>query len=220
MLRWRRRIGQSAPDGNGRRPLSAATISRTRPGSASHGRCQEFRVYGERDPTRLAIHRDCRFHASSKEIIAALTGNYRLEHLFALRQNFTAYQFNLQQIAECDAAIQALLDNLAARQPPPPTTTAATAHQRHRPPKRHEPSFDIRTPLHRLTGGADLSQLDAIGPHAALQLVAEIGTDMSRWPTAKHFTSCRSRRFKCQHQASHVAWSSTARCHDRRTRAA
>jgi len=47
----------------------------------------------------------------------------------------------------------------------------------------------LRSPLHRITGGADLSQIDAIGPQAALQLVAELGTDMSRWKTAKHFTA-------------------------------
>jgi hypothetical protein len=55
--------------------------------------------------------------------------------------------------------------------------------------RKHAPGFDIRSPLHRLTGGADLSQIDCIGPQAALQIVAEIGTDMSRSPTAKHFTS-------------------------------
>ena len=141
---------------------------------------------GERDPARLATHRDYRCHASIQEIIAALTGNYRAEHLFALRQNFAAYQFNLQQIAECDAALEALLDTLAAQQPPSPTELPPARHTT--APKRHEPRFDIRTPLHRLTGGTDLSQLDAFGPHAALQLVAEIGNDMSRWPT-KHFTS-------------------------------
>jgi len=40
-----------------------------------------------------------------------------------------------------------------------------------------------------LTGGADLSQIHSIGPQAALQLIAEIGTDMSRWPTEHHFAS-------------------------------
>ena len=40
-----------------------------------------------------------------------------------------------------------------------------------------------------LTGGADLSQIHSIGPQAALQLVAEISTDMSRWPTEQHFAS-------------------------------
>jgi len=51
------------------------------------------------------------------------------------------------------------------------------------------PAFEIRSPLHRLTGGADLSQIDSIDPQAALQIIAEIGTDMSRWPTENHFAS-------------------------------
>jgi transposase len=142
---------------------------------------------GERDPARLAIHRDRRCHASIQEIIAALTGNYRAEHLFTLKQNFDAYEFKRQQIGECDTAIQQLIDLLAANQPPPITALPTARHPAK--PKRHEPAFDLRTPLHRLTGGADLSQIDGIGPHAALQLVAEIGTDMNRWPSANHFTS-------------------------------
>jgi transposase len=47
----------------------------------------------------------------------------------------------------------------------------------------------MRAPLHRLTGGVDLSQIDGIAPSTALQLVAELGTDLSRWPTEKHCTS-------------------------------
>jgi transposase len=53
-------------------------------------------------------------------------------------------------------------------------------------PYGNEPRFEIRTPLHQLTG-VDLTQIDALGPYSALRLLAEIGTDMSRWP--KHFTS-------------------------------
>ena len=55
-------------------------------------------------------------------------------------------------------------------------------------PRANEPRFEIRTPLHQLIG-VDLTQIDAIGPYSALRLLAEIGTDMSRWPTDKHFTS-------------------------------
>jgi hypothetical protein len=40
-----------------------------------------------------------------------------------------------------------------------------------------------------VTGGVDLTQIDGIGPYTALKLIAEVGTDMTRWPTAKHFTS-------------------------------
>src|SRR5215472_13687979 len=141
---------------------------------------------GERDPERLAANRDYHCHASQAEIVAALTGNYRAEHLFALRQNFAAYEFLLKQIAECDGEIEGLLTTLAARQPPPSAPLPAARRKR---ASKHQPQFDIRGPPHRLTGGVDLSQIDSIGPQAALHLIGEIGTDMTRWPTEKHFTS-------------------------------
>jgi transposase len=141
---------------------------------------------GERDPKRLATHRDPRCHASHAEIVAALTGNYRAEHLFALKQNFAAYKFLLQQIAQCDSEIEAVLTTLAAQQPPPAATLPAP---RHKAISKHQPQFDLRSPLHRLTGGADLSQVDGISSQAALQIIAEVGTDMSRWKSEKHFTS-------------------------------
>jgi transposase len=141
---------------------------------------------GERDPERLAAYRDYHCHASHAEIVAALTGNYRPEHLFALRQNFAAYEFLLQQIDECDSEIEGLLNSLAAQQPPPSAPLPVARRKR---VSKHQPQFDIRGPLHRLTGGVDLSQIDSIGPQAALHLIGEIGTDMTRWPTEKHFTS-------------------------------
>lgn len=58
-------------------------------------------------------------------------------------------------------------------------------------PGRHRRAtdlLDLRTPVHQLTG-VDLSQIDGIGPDNVLRLLSEIGTDMTRWPTAKHFTS-------------------------------
>jgi transposase len=76
---------------------------------------------------------------------------------------------------------------LAAQQPPP--SAALPAPRAKTTATKHAPAFDIRTPLHVLTGGADLSQIHSIGPQAALQLVAEIGTDMSRWPSEHHFAS-------------------------------
>ena len=140
---------------------------------------------GERDPEQPAAYRNYRCHASYAEIVAALIGNYRTEHLFALRQNFAAYEFLLKQIAECDGEIEALLTTLAAQQPPP---SAPLPTARRKRVSKHQPQFDIRGPLHRLTGGTDLSQIDSIGPQAALHLIGEIGTDMTRWPTEKHFT--------------------------------
>ena len=142
---------------------------------------------GVRDPFRLAAHRHGGCKASQEEIIAALTGNYRPEHLLALRQNFEAFEFYQRQIADCDKAIESQLSSLA-ESCQPPTRELPAARPRCKLSK-NEPRVELRAPLHRITGGSDLSQIDGIGPYGALQLIAEIGTDMSRWRTEKHFTA-------------------------------
>lgn len=144
-------------------------------------------VAGERDPRRLAQHRDRRCRASEAEIAAALTGNYRPEHVLVLAQHLALFDAHHAQITACDAAIEAHLAQLAAAAPPP-VTPAPPERRTRKPTNSNEPAFDVRTPLHRMTG-VDLSQIDGFGPYTGLRLVAEIGTDMSRWPTEQHFTS-------------------------------
>jgi len=143
-------------------------------------------VAGHRDPHQLAAHRDYRCRASETEIVAALTGHYRAEHVFVLQQNLELFDVYQRQLTACDVAIEAHLAQLAATTAPPASPLPA-ARRRHKP-RENEPRFDLRTPLHQLTG-IDLSQIDGIGPYNALRLLSEIGTDMTRWPTDKHVTS-------------------------------
>lgn len=145
-------------------------------------------VSGQRDPHLLAHHRDPRCQATHAEIEAALTGHYRAEQLFAVQQHLAAYDFTQTQITMCDATIATCLTALVAELPAP-TTPLPAARVKARRPRRLEPAVDARDPLHRLTGGIDLTQIDGIAPHTALTLVAEIGTDMTRWPSPKHFTA-------------------------------
>ncbi|OGK78510.1 MAG: IS110 family transposase [Candidatus Rokubacteria bacterium GWA2_70_23] len=143
-------------------------------------------IAGETNPHALAQHRDYRCQASEAEITAALTGHYRPEHVFVLQQNLELFDAYQRQLTACDAAIEAHVHTLAAQAPAP--AVPLPAPRTRKKPRDNEPRFDIRTPLHHLTG-VDLTQIDAIGPYSALRLLAEIGTDMSRWPTEKHFTS-------------------------------
>jgi hypothetical protein len=61
------------------------------------------------DSDALCRHSDYRCKAPKADLVASLTGNYRSEHLFSLRQNFEAYEFLLRQIAACDRKIAARL---------------------------------------------------------------------------------------------------------------
>jgi len=142
-------------------------------------------VEGERDPAVLASHRDRRCHASVEEVSAALTGNWREEHIFALGQALELYDAYQAKVVECDARIEAVLGRLrdaaarpASRLPP----------ARHRDGTANAPGFDARAALHAILG-VDLTQIHGLGPSLALKLVGECGTDLSAWPTAKHFTS-------------------------------
>jgi transposase len=141
-------------------------------------------VAGERDPHVLANHRDRRCKASAKTISEALTGNYRPEHVFALQQALELYDVYQSKLLDCDKEIERIVrslpDEKACRQDAPPP--------RRRQPQKNEPHFEIQPVLHALLG-VDLTQIHGLGPYSALRIVAECGTDMTRWPTSKHFTS-------------------------------
>jgi transposase len=143
-------------------------------------------VAGQTDPRQLARRRDGRCKASEEEIAAALTGHYRPEHLFVLQQNLELFDAFQRQIESCDARVEAHLQQLVQKTAPV-SDPIPPARSRHKP-QRNQPRFDVRAPLQQLTR-ADLSQIDGIGPYNALRLISEIGTDMSRWPSERHFTS-------------------------------
>ncbi len=138
---------------------------------------------GERDPQVLAQHRDYRCKRSVAEIAQSLEGNYRAEHLVALQQAVTLYEVYQAQIVACDQQIEQYLASCtpATLEPPPPPTKA---RQRTGNPFH----FDAQAQLFRLTG-VDLTRIDGIDAVTALTVVGEIGTDMTRWKTVKHFTS-------------------------------
>jgi transposase len=141
-------------------------------------------VDGTRDPAVLAEHRDVRCKEPLDTIRVALDGNYRTEHVFALRQALELYEFHHVKVVECDVEIESALSELNDKREPP---TAPMPKVRHAS-GRNEPNFDVRAALYTFLG-ADLSQIHGFGPYTVLRLVAECGDDMTKWPTVKHFTS-------------------------------
>lgn len=142
-------------------------------------------VNGERNPAILAKFRDPRCKASEATIQAALEGNYQPEHIFALRQALILYDTYQQQVHECDTEIEQVLTKLSINKSVPERPLPKA---KHRTKQSNQLNFDVRERLYHLVG-ADLTQIHGLGPYLALRLVSECGTDMSKWPSAKHFTS-------------------------------
>jgi transposase len=141
-------------------------------------------VAGERDPHRLATLKHERVKATEAEIAAALSGNYRDEHLFVLQQELTLYESYQQQIAACDARIEAYLAQL----PSPLAPDAQPQPQKVRKPVQNQPSFDLKTHWHRISG-VDFCAIDGLGPLTVQTILSEVGLDPTRLGSAKQFAS-------------------------------
>lgn len=145
-------------------------------------------VAGERDPQKLAALRDRNCKKSEEEIGKALTGTWREEHLFIVKQSLEMYDFYTKQIEACDAEIDRMY---ALTRPdwkeddlPPLPRKKRNSHSKNAP----QNTGDIRKHLKRISG-VDISVVDGFGVSLAQTVIMEVGTDMSKFPDEKHFCS-------------------------------
>lgn len=139
---------------------------------------------GERDPARLLELCELQIKRhKAQRVIESLRGTWKPEHLFALRHAVNAWDFYQAQILECDRAIEQVLHELGG----PPD---APARPGAKPGGANTPHIQG---LHRLLvqvcGGRDPTTLPGMADYSLLRVISEVGTDLSRWPTEKHFTA-------------------------------
>ena len=140
-------------------------------------------VRGERNPRRLARLRDPRTKADEATIAKSLQGHWREEHIFELTQALELYRFYQDKIAECDREIEAQLERFEdSTDGEPPAPNGKKRNQ------KNAPRFDVQGQLYRMTG-VDLTRIDGVDAYTALKVISEIGADMTKWPSAKHFAS-------------------------------
>jgi transposase len=154
-------------------------------------------VAGERDPERLAAHRHPRCTKTTAEMVKALTGTYRDEHVFALKQALALYDAYTAQVQDCDQIIEqqwrAVPAHTEDELPPPKDRSKPDSAS------QNGPSYDARHLLYQATG-VDLCALPGLGATTVQVIRAEIGGSVSAWPTAKHF--CAWLALAPQHEIS------------------
>jgi transposase len=145
-------------------------------------------VAGEREPEQLAALRDRNCKKSAAEIGKALTGTWRSEQLFIIKQSLELYDFYTQQVATCDEEIERTYTltrpDWGGDAVKPLPQRKRNSHSKNAPEHKEE----IRQHLQRLSG-VDLSVVDGFGVSLAQTVIMEVGTDMSKFPSEKHFCS-------------------------------
>jgi transposase len=145
-------------------------------------------VAGERDPEKLATYRDRKCKKSVEEIGRALTGTWRAEHLFVLKQSLEMYDFYTRQVEACDAEIERVYGmtrpDWDGGELKPPSEKQRNSHSKNAPKNQQE----IRQHLKRISG-VDLSAVDGIGIGVAQTVIVECGTDMKQFPKEGNFCS-------------------------------
>ncbi len=168
---------------------------------------------GERTPQVLAELCDRRIRASREDVVKSLMGNWREEHLFALRVAVELYDAYHVQMQACDVQLSSMLTALERNQDTPEPG-------RRRSASRNAPKFDVRTALFRLSG-VDLTTLNGIDVNTALKVLVEIGPDMTRFKSGQAFrllvgTVSRHEHFGWQS----TRWQKQTHCQSCRTRLA
>lgn len=140
-------------------------------------------VAGETDTSKLAGFRDKRCKNTIETIKKSLQGNFREEHLFSLKLALDSWDFNQTQLQECDLKIESLLDQFDSK------ADLDTYKPKKKPPKKkrkNQINFDAAKTLYRITG-VNFAAVHGLDDNVLLKIVSETGTDVSKWPTVKHF---------------------------------
>ena len=167
---------------------------------ASGIRMIEAIINGERDRENLMALCDQRIKKNkAEEVLKALEGTYDETWLFLLEQNFKMYQLHQQHLLTVDKKIEEVLDELQkGRQ------TVKSSHHI-KAIRHHKPAIsDLHQKLLNIYG-VEANCLPGVTDYTLLKLLGEVGADMSRFPTAKHFVSW------CQLAPSHNQSGSSSR---------
>jgi transposase len=145
-------------------------------------------VAGQRDPVQLAAlcHKGVR--SNQQTVVKSLVGNYRSEHLFTLKQSLLAYRHYQELMADCDREIERLMRSLNSSIGPTQNGPMPPSDPRVQKRRKNQFHFQMSPELSRIFG-VDLTAIPGISALTAHTLLAEIGPDLSRFPTAAAFAS-------------------------------
>ena len=138
---------------------------------------------GELNPERLVALVDPSVKASREDIVKSLTGIWREEHLFELKQAYELYLIFKEKIQDCDIQIERTLTKMEND-----LDNTEDSNIKRRVYSKNRLSFNGTYYLYKILG-VDIAKVFGISELTALEIISETGIDMSKWSTRNHFTS-------------------------------
>lgn len=145
-------------------------------------------VSGQRSPEKLAQLCHPLVKKGKAAIAEALTGDYREEHIFVVKQALEHYDFLHKQLADCDGQIERYMRGSFESAVEDVQGSIRPSRKGKISRRKNEPHFDLRAELFRITG-VDLTQIEGIDALTAQTVISECGSDMKAFPTHKEFSS-------------------------------
>jgi transposase len=144
---------------------------------------------GERKAENFLQYLDPRIKASADTIRKSLVGNWRAEHLFLLEENYRLYEFLQQRVGRCDQEIEQYLQKQAAATNEGLIEEAPLDEEVKKKLKKkskNSPSFNVEMYLKKIHG-VNVMEIYGISAGSALEILAETGTDLSKWEDESKF---------------------------------
>lgn len=121
--------------------------------------------------------------ATKEDLEKSLKGIFKPHYITVLQSHLASFHFYKKQMLKYEREIEKLLTKMLPEQQKKTSIKAKTTKAR-----KNQYHFNLKEYLHKIVG-VDLTEIDGLEENTVLTIIAVVGLNMHKWPTAEHFVS-------------------------------
>lgn len=121
--------------------------------------------------------------SSKEDLEKSLKGIFKPHYITVLQSHLASYRFYKEQMVKYETEIEKLLTKMLPEQEKKTVIKGKTTKVR-----KNQYHFNLKEYLHKIVG-VDLTEIDGLEENTVLTIIAVVGLNMHKWPTAEHFVS-------------------------------
>jgi len=127
-----------------------------------------------------------RLKVSKEELAKSLEGIFKPQYQTVLKNHLVVYDFYKKQMLVYEGLIEEVLKKML-----PANDTEqqqVVIKKKAIKARKNQYHFNLKDYLHKIVG-VDLTEIDGLDENTVLMIIAVVGLNMHKWPTAEHFAS-------------------------------